>query len=350
MDREELNSLIDQALLDIRNTEAPTPEEAASMEYSDADYAKLLADITSEDEELAKAEIDIAANPDDDEENPDFSIDSIAGDKFYTKSSAKYKNGKISKNLSDKLMYSIDSESGNIELADSSKYDKELTPELSESERQMIVNRRIKDGITKRAKKKELEKIEINRMAFDQNVLPLSNEMTRWDKTALVEELTKNLRQLIRRYDDYINTRIGRLLSPAIPKPIKIAKLKWPWVFVANPGFLYKTHPESGEILTYWATPNIPYYFRQGTEQTILEERDSQLSAYFLENVDRAIHRWYETRRRLADREVQYATRILNLSTHTPTYADLLKYNPFWFKKLYERVKKDKPYGDPDSH
>lgn len=247
-------------------------------------------------------------------------------------------------------MYSIDSESGNIELADSSKYDKELTPELSESERQMIVNRRIKDGITKRAKKKELEKIEINRMAFDQNVLPLSNEMTRWDKTALVEELTKNLRQLIRRYDDYINTRIGRLLSPAIPKPIKIAKLKWPWVFVANPGFLYKTHPESGEILTYWATPNIPYYFRQGTEQTILEERDSQLSAYFLENVDRAIHRWYETRRRLADREVQYATRILNLSTHTPTYADLLKYNPFWFKKLYERVKKDKPYGDPDSH
>ena len=129
MDREELNSLIDQALLDIRNTEAPTPEEAASMEYSDADYAKLLADITSEDEELAKAEIDIAANPDDDdEENPDFSIDSIAGDKFYTKSSAKYKNGKISKNLSDKLLYSIDSESGNIELADNSKYDKELTP------------------------------------------------------------------------------------------------------------------------------------------------------------------------------------------------------------------------------
>ena len=198
--------------------------------------------------------------------------------------------------------------------------------------------------MAKRHAKKELEKVEINRMAFDQKILPLSEELTRWDKTALVEELTSNLRQLIKRYDKYINARIARLLSPAIPKAIKLAKIKWPWVFVANPGFLYKTHPEVGEVLTYWVTPNVPYYFKQGTEQQILEERDSELSTYFLECVDRAIHRWYEARRRLADREVIYASRLVGVN-NIRTYGDLLRYNPFWFKKLYDRVKKDNPYG-----
>lgn len=342
MDNFELNALIDQALCDMRNTEAPSKEEASMMEYSESDFAKMLEDIQSEDEDLAKAEIDAAANPDD-EENSDFPIASMDGDKFYDKSTLKYKDGKIERETSDDVIFSIGGENG-IELADSSKHDAELIPELSDTERRLVISRRIKDGMAKRQAKKELEKIAINRMAFNQKVLPLAEELTRWDKKALVEELTNNLRQLIKRYDKYINSRIARLLSPAIPKAIKLAKLKWPWTFVANPGFLYKTHPESGEILTYWVTPNVPYYFKQGTEQQILEERDSELSAYFLECVDRAIHRWYEARRRLADREVIYASRLVGYN-NIRTYADLLKYNPFWFQKLYDRVRKDNPYG-----
>ena len=342
MDSKDLNALIDQALCDISNTEAPSSEEASMMEYSEEDFAKMLADIQSEDEDLAKAEIEAAANPDDNE-NSDFSIASMDGDKFYNKSTLKYEDGKVKREVSDDVIFSIGGENC-VEFADSPKHDKELAPELNDAERRLVISRRIKDGMAKRQAKKELEKIEINRMAFDQKLLPLPEELTRWDKTALVEELTSNLRQLIKRYDKYINARIARLLSPAIPKAIKLAKLKWPWVFVANPGFLYKTHPEVGEVLTYWVTPNVPYYFKQGTEQQILEERDSELSTYFLECVDRAIHRWYEARRRLADREVIYASRLVGVN-NIRTYGDLLKYNPFWFKKLYDRVKKDNPYG-----
>ena len=77
MNNSDLNALIDQALLDMSNTEAPSSEEASVMEYSEEDFAKMLADIQSEDEDLAKAEIDAAANPDDDE-NSDFSIASIS--------------------------------------------------------------------------------------------------------------------------------------------------------------------------------------------------------------------------------------------------------------------------------
>ena len=342
MDSKDLNALIDQALCDIHNTEAPSSEEASMMEYSEEDFAKMLADIQSEDEDLAKAEIEAAANPDDNE-NSDFSIASMDGDEFYNKSTLKYEDGKVKREVSDDVIFSIGGENC-VEFADSPKHDKELVPELNDVERRLVISRRIKDGMAKRQAKKELEKVEINRMAFDQKLLPLSEELTRWDKTALVEELTSNLRQLIKRYDKYINARIARLLSPAIPKAIKLAKLKWPWVFVANPGFLYKTHPEVGEVLTYWVTPHVPYYFKQGTEQQILEERDSELSTYFLECVDRAIHRWYEARRRLADREVIYASRLVGVN-NIRTYGDLLRYNPFWFKKLYDRIKKDNPYG-----
>ena len=40
MDSKDLNALIDQALCDISNTEAPSSEEASMMEYSEEDFAK----------------------------------------------------------------------------------------------------------------------------------------------------------------------------------------------------------------------------------------------------------------------------------------------------------------------
>jgi len=338
--KEDLNALIDQALLEISNMEAPSKEEAQTMEYTDADYAKLLSDITIEDEELANAEIQFASEIDlDDDDGSVYASDLLTdNNKFFNKATWKNKNGQFVRETSDEVLFSV-SPNGQISNKPSSDA---LENYLTPVEKAVEINRRLASGKAIRKENKRVQEIKINRLAFDQKIIPLADEMTRYDKKVVVEELTKNIRQLIKRYEKYINTRIAKLLSPAIPAGVKAAKLKWPWIFVANPGFLYKTHPNMGEELTFWATPNVPYYFRQGTEQTILEERDAQLSPYFLECIDRAIHRYYEAKRRLANREILYASRIVN--NNLRTYNDLLKYNAFWWKKLYDRLKEERPY------
>ena len=174
-------------------------------------------------------------------------------------------------------------------------------------------------------------------MAFDQKLLPLGDTIPVEHKRLVIELLTKPLRLLIVKYEQYINNRITKLLAPAIPAPVKLAAIKWPWIFIQNPGFLYKTSPHFGEVKTFWVNPNLPYFFKQGTEQTILEERDASLSPYFLDCVDRAIHRWYSAREKLAEREVYFASKMINIKGNT--YYHLLMLNPFWFEKLYNYIR-----------
>ena len=94
-------------------------------------------------------------------------------------------------------------------------------------------------------------------MAFDQKILPLNDRIPIEHKRLLIELLTEPLRTLIVKYENYINNRITKLLAPAIPTPIKLAAIKWPWVFVQNPGFLYKTSSHFGEPKTFWVTPKL---------------------------------------------------------------------------------------------
>ena len=174
-------------------------------------------------------------------------------------------------------------------------------------------------------------------MAFDQKLLPLGDVIPVEHKRLVIELLTKPLRLLIVKYEQYINNRITKLLAPAIPAPVKLAAIKWPWIFIQNPGFLYKTSPHFGEVKTFWVNPKLPYFFKQGTEQVILEERDASLSPYFLDCVDRAIHRWYSAREKLAEREVYFASKMINIKGNT--YYHLLMLNPFWFEKLYNYIR-----------
>lgn len=203
----------------------------------------------------------------------------------------------------------------------------------------VIKNEKLNLACKKWHRDKELKKIQINRMAFDQNLLPMSRIIPIEHKRLVIELLTRPLRNLILKYENYVNHRIDLLLSPAIPAAIKLAYLKWPWVFQQNPGFLYKTHEKCGEIKTFWVTPSVPYFFKQGTEQEILEERDASLSFYFLEKIDRTILRWYKTKDILADREVMYASKLAYIRGNT--YYHLLLLNPFWFEKLYNELSKN---------
>lgn len=186
-------------------------------------------------------------------------------------------------------------------------------------------------------KRKEIQKVEITRTAFDQKVLPLSEEIPVEHKRLLVKLLTEPLRNLLEKYDGYVNRRITKLLLPAIPKEVRLAAAKWPWMFIPNPGFAYQTSGKYGEPQTYWVYPKVPYYFKPGTEQEVLRERDAELIPYFLDSIDKAISKWYATRDKLNEKEVMIATRLLKMGGNT--YYHLLKRDPFWFDKLYNHIK-----------
>ena len=322
--------LLDQALLEFEaQSKGPSKEEVQAGSYSNTEeLADFLAEISEEDEALAKSEIsvisDVEQNKLDGEDN--ILLDDLKEDpnSWFSKSTW----------VADDKGQFVRRSDGELFIGEGPDSDSKTREE------------KISSSIKKYRKNKDLRKVEINRMAFDQKILPLNDRISVEQKRLVIELLTKPQRQLIVKYEDYITKRITKLLAPAIPKPIKLAYLKWPWVFVANPGFMYRTSPHYGEVKQFWVTPKLPYYFKQGTEQTILEERDASLMPYFLDCIDRAVHRYYKAKENLAEREVTYASKMINIKGNT--YYHLLQLNPFWFEKLYLYTKEqlEKEAGD----
>ena len=337
MEPESVNNfdqLLDQALAEFAASqgEIPTPEKQA--DYNS--YATFLQEISDEDEDLAKTEISTISSIEDDKLDGESNelLDELRDNpnSWFNKSAwVVNEKGQFIRRDSGEL---FDAGEDIVSVSDTPQNAEE---DLTESQKKQIRIEKLKKGTIKYRHNRDLRKIEINRMAFDQKLLPLDAKIPIEHKRLIIELLTKPLRLLIVKYEQYINNRITKLLAPAIPAPIKLAAVKWPWVFIQNPGFLYKTSSHFGEVRTFWVQPKLPYYFKQGTEQTILEERDASLSPYFLDCVDRAIHRWYSTRDKLAEREVYYASKMINIKGNT--YYHLLMLNPFWFEKLYNYVK-----------
>lgn len=328
------DELLDQALAEFAASQSNNTLQKEQAEYQE--YANLLQEISSEDEELAKAEISTVSSIEDDK--LDYESNELLEElkdnpnSWFNKSTwIVDKKGQFVRRDDGELFTigtDIVSISDNPVLVDT---------ELTEAEKKQNRIKKLAEGAANYKHNKDLHKIQINRMAFDQKILPLNDKIPVEHKRLIIELLTKPLRLLIVKYEQYINSRITKLLAPAIPAPVKLAAVKWPWIFIPNPGFLYKTSSHFGEPKTFWVTPKLPYYFKQGTEQTVLEERDASLSPYFLDCVDRAILRWYSTRDKLAEREVYYASKMINIKGDT--YYHLLNLNPFWFEKLYNYVK-----------
>lgn len=328
--------LLDQALSEFASQKnMDLPDSKADYQK----YAEFLQEISDEDEELARTEIsaiaDIEEGRIDEEESNDW-LDDVKNNPngWFNKSKwvATEKGEFIRRD--DGEIFDIEDE--NIVSVQANPVKNSKT-NLTQAEKALQRTEKLAESAKKWKINRELRKIEINRMAFDQKILPLGDVIPVEHKRLIIELLTKPLRLLVIKYADYINTRVTKLLAPAIPAPVKLAAIKWPWIFVANPGFLYKTHPHFGEVKTFWVNPKLPYFFKQGTEQIILEERDASLSPYFLDCIDRAIHRWYSARENLAKREVMYASKMIGIKGNT--YYHLLLLNPFWFEKLYNHIK-----------
>ena len=183
----------------------------------------------------------------------------------------------------------------------------------------------------KRKKSQQLkeDRIRIQREAFRQEYIRLSDPIGNERIKLLVSSLVKEHTRMVDKYSTYINKRLTTLLNPFIPRRLRICKSLYPDSIRTCPGFLYKASEEYGAGLTFWAMPNIPYYFAQNTEQKVLMEHKSP----FLVNVDQSIKFYHEHLKKRADKELKYASLIYQKGVYS--YFDLLRLNPFWYEVLY---------------
>lgn len=183
----------------------------------------------------------------------------------------------------------------------------------------------------KRKKSQQLkeDRIRIQREAFRQEYIRLSDPIGNERIKLLVSSLVKEHTRMVDKYSTYINKRLTTLLNPFIPRRLRICKSLYPDSIRPCPGFLYKASEEYGAGLTFWAMPNIPYYFAQNTEQKVLIEHKSP----FLVNVDQSIKFYHEHLKKRADKELKYVSLIYQKGVYS--YFDLLRLNPFWYEVLY---------------
>jgi hypothetical protein len=181
----------------------------------------------------------------------------------------------------------------------------------------------------KKSQRLKEDRIRIQREAFRQEYIRLSDPIGNERIKLLVSSLVKEHTRMIDKYSTYINKRLTTLLNPFIPRKLRICKSLYPDSIRACPGFLYKASEEYGAGLTFWAMPNIPYYFAQNTEQKVLMEHKSP----FLVNVDQSIKFYHEHLKKRADKELKYASLIYQKGVYS--YFDLLRLNPFWYEVLY---------------
>lgn len=181
----------------------------------------------------------------------------------------------------------------------------------------------------KKSQRLKEDRIRIQREAFRQEYIRLSDPIGNERIKLLVSSLVKEHTRMVDKYSVYINKRLATLINPFIPRRLRICKSLYPDSIRISPGFLYKASKEYGSGLTFWAMPDIPYYFAQNTEQKVLMEHKS----LFLINVDQSIKFYHEHLRKRADKELRYASLIYQKGVYS--YFDLLKLNPFWYEVLY---------------
>lgn len=181
----------------------------------------------------------------------------------------------------------------------------------------------------KKSQRLKEDRIRIQREAFRQEYIRLSDPIGNERIKLLVSSLVKEHTRMVDKYSTYINKRLTTLLDPFIPRRLRICKSLYPDSIRPCPGFLYKASEEYGAGLTFWAMPNIPYYFVQNTEQKVLMEHKSP----FLVNVDQSIKFYHEHLKKRADKELEYASLIYQKGVYS--YFDLLRLNPFWYEVLY---------------
>lgn len=188
------------------------------------------------------------------------------------------------------------------------------------------------NGIKQKYSRLKEDRIRIQRFAFNQENIRLSDEIGKDNIKFLVSLLVQEHTRMVNKYRAFINKRLALLLNPFIPRRLRMCRMLYPDSVRLSPGFLYQASKEHGRGLTFWATPIIPYYFAQFTEQQIIAENKPE----FMYSIDRAVSLYYEHEEQRAKKELKYASTLIQKGV--TTYFDLLKLNPFWFELLYNNI------------
>lgn len=191
-----------------------------------------------------------------------------------------------------------------------------------------------KRAITQRLTGLKQDRLKIQQEAFNQELIPLSSPIEPENIKLLIALLVSEHTRMVDKYSAYINRRLAILLKPLIPRKLRLCQNTYPNSIRVSPGFLYKASTEYGGGLTFWASPDIPYYFKQNSEQNILQEYKPN----FLIKIDIAVKSYYEHLNKRAAKELKYASIIYKKKIKT--YFDLLKLNPFWYKLLFTNITK----------
>lgn len=207
---------------------------------------------------------------------------------------------------------------------------------LHGDEAQRRINQASTKAIKQRSQRLKEDRIRIQRYAFNQEFLRLSDSIGNANIKRLISLLVKEHTRMLNKYEAFINNRLAVLLNPLIPRRLRICKMLYPNSVKICPGFLYKASEEFGRGLTFWAMPNIPYYFVQNMEQKILMQQKPE----FLVSIDKAVSLYHEHKDKRAKKELKYASTIIQKGVYT--YFDLLKLNPFWFETLYNDLLENK--------
>lgn len=207
---------------------------------------------------------------------------------------------------------------------------------LHGDEAQRRINQASTKAIKQRSQRLKEDRIRIQRYAFNQEFLRLSDSIGNANIKRLISLLVKEHTRMLNKYEAFINNRLAVLLNPLIPRRLRICKMLYPNSVKICPGFLYKASEEFGRGLTFWAMPNIPYYFVQNMEQKILMQQKPE----FLVSIDKAVSLYHEHKDKRAKKELKYASTIIQKGVYS--YFDLLKLNPFWFETLYNDLLENK--------
>lgn len=198
------------------------------------------------------------------------------------------------------------------------------------------VKQKAAEGRREAAKRKgqrlKKDRLRIQREAFNQERIRLSDQIEKEHIPLLIAALTKEHTRMVDKYSAFINNRLTSLLNPFIPLRLRHCRLLYPNSIRMSPGFMYKASKEYGNGLTFWAVPLIPYYFEQNTEQKILLKN----KASFLYAIDKAVIFYHEHLKKRQEKELKYASIIIQ--KRVSSYYDLLKLNPFWFEILYNEL------------
>lgn len=179
------------------------------------------------------------------------------------------------------------------------------------------------------------DKKRIQREAFSQDLLPLHRLITDDEMQKLVELITGPSAQFVEKQAAYINRRFTYMLRPHVPTILRSCYKKYPECLKQHPGFLYKTFSQD-EVLSFWATPSIPAFFKQGDEISILMESARDM----LEVTDKAIYKYHAgiMIRNKQETKVAYKLTV----NRVRTFFDLVKVNPFWFDKIFNYLTQER--------